>query len=190
MSEVFAVKEKSEIETIGKILNKQHGRIYSDIWHIGINMALRITDMLSIKYDDVIGNDHLTIKEQKTRHVKNKKPRRIMLNSKAKSIIAGRRLAYPDDVYLFRSHSNRAKIQNSPITVRAVLKAFASAGDVIGLKLGTHSMRKTRGYHLYNDGMKIEEICKVLNHANPSMTMAYIGLDQDMLDDSFKDYVL
>lgn len=54
--------------------------------------------------------------------------------------------------------------------------AFKAVGDEMSLQLGTHSMRKTRGWLMYNGGSSIELICKVLNHSSPAVTMAYIGI--------------
>ena len=85
---------------------------------------------------------------------------------------------------------NRAKNSGQPVSSRAVLNAFSEVGELMGLKLGTHSMRKTRGFHLYQDGMRIEQIAKILGHANPNITLRYVGLDQHMIDQSFRDYVL
>nr|GEZ82638.1 hypothetical protein [Tanacetum cinerariifolium] len=42
----------------------------------------------------------------------------------------------------------------------AVANAFKAVGDEMGLALGTHSMRKTRGWLMYNGGVSIEMICK------------------------------
>ena len=51
-------------------------------------------------------------------------------------------------------------------------------------------MRKTRGYALHSAGMRIEEICKVLDHSHPAVTMAYIGIDDAMVQQSYEDFDL
>jgi len=56
--------------------------------------------------------------------------------------------------------------------------------------LGTHSMRKTRGYAMHKAGHSIESIAKVLNHSSPAVTMRYIGLVQQDIDDSYTELEL
>jgi len=56
--------------------------------------------------------------------------------------------------------------------------------------LGTHSMRKTRGYAMHKAGRSIESIAKVLNHSSPTITMRYIGLVQQDIDESYTELEL
>ena len=62
-----------------------------------------------------------------------------------------------------------------------------SVAKVVGIKeqIGTHTLRKTFGYHAYRMGMDLSVIQKLLNHASPSVTLAYIGITQDDLDDVY-----
>jgi len=89
----------SEIESVSRILlkdNKQN-RLYADIWKVGINFALRIGDLLNIKFDDLdLINHEISLVEQKTT-----KPRLIKINVAALAIIQERRALYPNDIYLF-----------------------------------------------------------------------------------------
>ena len=48
MNEVEAVKSRAEIAAIETLLRKHHGEIYADIWKIGLNLSLRISDLLAI----------------------------------------------------------------------------------------------------------------------------------------------
>ena len=52
-------------------------------------------------------------------------------------------------------------------------------------KIGTHTLRKTFGYHTYNNGYDITLIQKLFNHSSPSVTLRYIGITQDELDDVY-----
>jgi integrase len=90
-------------------------------------------------------------------------------------------------MYLFEVESNRAK--DKPVSRVAVANAFKAVGDEMSLQLGTHSMRKTRGWLMYNGGVSIEKICKVLNHSSPAVTMAYIGITQAEVDATYHEFV-
>ncbi|EPD2612066.1 hypothetical protein ACR82Q_003777 [Yersinia enterocolitica] len=51
-------------------------------------------------------------------------------------------------------------------------------------------MRKTRGWVMYNSGINIETIAKVLNHSSPAITMRYIGLDQQTVDNTYTSFII
>lgn len=183
MNIVEAVKTTGEAETISRklSLNAKGNPLYADIWRFGVNTALRISDLLSLTFDDVKG-DILTIKESKTG-----KTRYIDLNSSAKAIIERRRTVHPTHTFLFQVDSNRAK--GKAVSRVAVGAAFKAVGDEMSLQLGTHSMRKTRGWLMYNGGVSIEMICKTLNHSSPAVTMAYIGITRAEVAAMYHEFV-
>ncbi len=90
--------------------------------------------------------------------------------------------------WLFEVECRRAK--GKPISRCTVARVFKEVGDQIGLKLSTHSMRKTRGYALYDAGVPLEMIAKVLNHSSPAVTMAYIGITQQQILETYEAYEL
>ena len=53
MNEVDAVKSRAEIAAIETLLRKHHGNLYADIWKIGLNLSLRISDLLAIRFADL-----------------------------------------------------------------------------------------------------------------------------------------
>ena len=65
MSEVQAVKDLDTVKLISYLLEKRSSKQMSDVWNIGLNLALRISDLLSVKFTD-IQNDRLLIFESKT----------------------------------------------------------------------------------------------------------------------------
>lgn len=104
------------------------------------------------------------------------------------AIIDRRRQAYPSDTWLFQVHCNRAR--NKPISRNAVSRALKDVGDTLGLKLNTHSMRKSRGKALYDAGAPIENIAKVLNHADTGVTLRYLGITRAAILQTYDDFVL
>lgn len=179
MQTVEAVKVKSQIDDI-KALLRSYGKsdLYSDVWTFGINTALRIQDLLNIRCSD-INNNSITLKEGKTG-----KTREITLNSAAMEVVNRRCKANPDDSYLFQVHSNRAS--NKPVSRESVARMFKEVGDKMGIKLGTHSMRKTRGYAMYKGGARIELIAKVLNHSSTASTLRYIGIEKEDIQNTYE----
>ena len=159
---------------------------YADMWVFGINSAFRIGDLLSVRYSHRDGN-LLKLTESKT-----KKTREIRLNSRAQSIMDKRQAARPDDVFLFQSHSPRLKRrkQPQPYSRQAVSLAFQSVGKKLKIRLGTHSMRKTRGFRMYSDGVPLAVICKMLNHSSERETLRYIGIERDTVLSTYDAYEL
>lgn len=185
MQEVEAIKDDSKLSLVkAKMVEK--GQLYADIFDFGLNTALRINDLLSIKFCDIdYSRLQITIVEMKT-----KKSRIITLNECAFQIVNNRLKLYPDHTWLFQVVSNRSK--NKAVSSRSVARIFQEVGKCrhINLHLGTHSMRKTRGYFMRKNGSPIEEVSKMLNHSNPAVTMRYVGLDADVVASGFKNLIL
>ena len=189
MREVEAVKTKEEIALVEVLLRRHFSDLYGDIWKTGINLALRISDLLAIKYADLdlVKNEYSLI-EGKTN-----KRRTVALNKPVVSIITRRHKERPNDMFLFQTHSNRtSSLAPKPVSRVTVSKRFKEVGDMhlINLKLGTHSMRKTRGWAMHKDGVAIERIAKVLNHSSTSTTMRYLGITQADVMQTYHDYEL
>jgi integrase len=182
MNMTDAVKTKEDAARIKTLLtlNAKGNELYADIWTFGIQVALRISDLLSITFEDCKG-ERLIIKESKTG-----KTRSISLTATASAIIAKRKSANPTHTFLFEVDSNRAK--GKPVSRVSVARAFQAVGQEIGVNLGTHSMRKTLGWAMYSGGRKVEEVCKVLGHANPATTMLYLGITQSEIDASYHEF--
>ena len=128
--------------------------------------------------------EELQISGQKTRRTRVVRPK-----TKAKQVKGRRQSDRPDNVNLFQSVS-RNRSTARPVTRQHISTAFNDVGTIVGVHLNTHSMRKTRGYHLHKSGQSIEVICKMLNHSSPSVTMRYIGIDSDDIKKTYTDMIL
>lgn len=192
MSACEAIKSKSDIQSVEDFILRHYGTHYADMWRLGINVALRVSDMLGITMDvaaESTNSGFLIIRESKTQH-KNKERRVIKLNSTAMRVLRDRLDEKPEDVFLFQSHSRNMKDRVAPLTRQGVYEAFREAGRAVGVRMGTHTMRKTRGYMMHQAGIPIEMICKMFNHSHPAVTMRYIGLTQQAIDKTYDDIEL
>jgi integrase len=175
---------KSEIDLIHALLSKKFGQLYADIWKVGVNLSLRISDLLTLQYKDLnLADRSLQLVEQKTG-----KQKLIRLNSAAIAVIERRKQEHPSDNWLFQVHSNRAK--DKPISRVSVSRVLKEAGDMLGLAINTHSMRKSRGMAMYKDGVPVEKIAKVLNHSNTTSTLRYLGITKEEVLKTYDDYEL
>lgn len=175
---------KAEIDLIHNLLAKKFGQIYADVWKVGVNLSLRVTDLLSLKYADLdIEGRTVALIEVKTG-----KKKEIRLNDSALTIIKRRRKDYPDHAWLFQVESNRAKGQ--PISRFSVSRAFKEAGDMLDLTINTHSMRKSRGKAMFDAGVPVEKIAKVLNHSDAGVTLRYLGITKEDVMKTYDDFEL
>lgn len=124
MAEVQAVKDLDKVKLISHLLEKRYSKQMVDIWNIGLNLALRISDLLSIKFSD-IHDDRLLIHESKTGKLAN-----IQLNQKALTTIKKIQTKHPHHLYLFQSYRNQQYIKKLPrsLSRNAVSEDFAILG--------------------------------------------------------------
>lgn len=186
MNDVEAVKTKEEIRDVERYLAKHKGQLYADIWRAGVNLALRISDLLSIEYSDIdYERRELCLREKKTQKI-----RHLKLNEVVMGIVLRRLEEHPRDIYLFQVHSNRTAGTTKPVSRVSVARAFQEVGEIVGVRLGTHSMRKSRGWAMWSDGVPIEMVAKALNHSAPRVTMAYLGITKAEVLQTYDDYTL
>lgn len=60
----------------------------------------------------------------------------------------------------------------------------------IELHIGTHTLRKTFGYHHYKMFKDIAMLQKIFNHSSPDTTLRYIGIEQEIISSSYKKLIL
>jgi len=146
---------------------------------IGINTGLRVNDIVKLKVGDVKDKNLFTIQEGKTR-----KKREInigMLRNEIDHYTEGR----DKSEYLFKSQKGNS------LTTTQVYRILSSAGDFIGRNdIGTHTMRKTFGYHHYKRYKDVAILQEIFNHSAPSITKRYIGIRQDEINDTLKKFRL
>jgi integrase len=183
MKFVQPIRDQQKIEAVKLYLKYRNDRDYI-LFVLGINTGLRISDILLIKVGHVKGT-HLDIIEQKTGKQKVVKINRS-LRAALNDYIPGK----PDNEYLFRSTYKKHKTgaSDEPIdcsTAYKFLRAAAMSCDIP--EIGTHSLRKTFGYHTYLNTKNVVLLMELFNHSDPSITLRYIGIHQDTLDDAVDD---
>lgn len=182
MEFVQPIRDLKQIETIKKLLKQQNLRDYC-LFVLGINSGLRISDLLKLSISDVIENnkvkDRIRLREKKTNKFKD-----FPLSNKTKQAIKEylKTRNYTENEPLFISRKN-----NGFLLRGQAYKIINNVTKSVGIKekIGTHTLRKTFGYHAYNNGYDITLIQKLFNHSSPSVTLRYIGITQDELDDVY-----
>ena len=71
-------------------------------------------------------------------------------------------------------------------------KIINAACEEAGLeeRVGTHTLRKTFGYHHYQKFKDVVMLQKIFNHYSPEITLRYIGIEQAQIDESYTNFIL
>ena len=180
MSTVEPIRRIEDIRKVEKILAKQSKRDYV-LFVLGTNSGLRISDILRLNVADVRDKTHIQITEKKTGKFK-----KFPINDKLKPIledfIKGRRSSEP----LFLSHWGNRLDRTTAYYI--IHNACRKAG--IKDKIGAHSTRKTFGYFHFRKYKNIAILQKIFNHSSPQITLRYIGIEQDEIDESYRNFVI
>ena len=182
MEFVQPIRRLKQIETIKKLLKQQSLRDYC-LFVLGINSGLRISDLLKLRISDVAEKgkvkDRIRLRENKTNKFKD-----FPISDNAKSAIREylKSRQYNENEPLFISRKNKGFLLR-----QRAYKILNEVARSIGIKekIGTHTLRKTFGYHAYNNSYDIAIIQKLFNHSSPSVTLRYIGITQDEMDDVY-----
>ena len=181
MNTVQPIRDKDIISKFKNELLKNGSRDYM-IFVVGINTGLRISDILTLKVSDVKNKEHIIKIEKKT-----KKYKRFLINSNLKNDIDKYIDGMLDDEYLFQSRRG----MNKPISRIQAYRILNVVADKLGLvEVGTHTLRKTFGYWHYKQYKDVAILQDIFSHSAPSVTLRYIGVNDDMKDETIKNFYL
>jgi integrase len=180
MKYVQPIRDREKIEAMKEFLYRQSPRNHF-LFVLGINTGLRISDLLPLQVQNVRGKEYLTLYEQKTG-----KANRIRLNQTLKNAIQTYTRDMLDDEYLFPSYRT-----DKPITRIQAYRILQEAAAAVGLdSIGTHTLRKTFGYFFYQKTKDVALLQSIFNHSAPSITLRYIGITQDIIDQAIEEFGL
>ena len=163
-----------DVEKIKEMFNYLPSERDKFLWFLGINVGVRVSDLLQLQVKDVKDKTHICIKESKTN-----KTKRFPLNSGVRTKVEKYVEGKNENDWLFPSRKG-----DKPISRVQAYRILNKAAQEIGLEeIGTHTMRKTFGYHFYKKTHDIALLQDILNHSAPSVTLRYIGINQDMIDE-------
>ena len=185
MNAVQPIRDKEKIQEILRFLREWNYKYYL-MFLMGIRSVLRISDILKLKVKDVREADgrirtHLVTKEKKT-----SKRKRIKLHSEIKKALAEYIVNKDDEAYLIKSNKKDKFKDNKPLSRQRAWEVMKVASEFAGLnEIGCHTLRKTFGYHYYQQTKDIALLMYLFNHSKSEITLRYIGITDDMMDKAF-----
>ena len=174
------IKSRKDIAKIEQYLKLHNKRDYV-IWVLGLNSGLRVSDIVRLNVDDVVNKTHISIIEKKTG-----KPKTFYINDKLKKVLKdytkGRELTEP----LFLG--KQGKRLNRSQVYRFIVRVCKING--IQVHVSTHTLRRSFGYHHYQQFKDAVVLQKIFNHSSQRITLMYIGIEQDEIDTTYKNFEL
>jgi integrase len=178
---VEPIRDPEQIGAMKEYLLRKSYRDYF-LFTFGINSGLRISNILPLRVMDVRYTEHLRIREKKTGNV-----RKIKMTAALKQEIEKYTRHMADSEWLFPSWKGKGHLSRE--TAWRVINGAARACGVEGA-IGTHTLRKTFGYHFYQRTKDVAMLQQIFSHSAPSITLRYIGINDDMMDQLLEEFSL
>ncbi len=154
---------------------------------LGLNSALRISDLLSLCWEDVYQKgehryrEHITLVEQKTGKINI-----LPLNASSREALEFYRTSRScshQNKYIFASQ----KSPYNPISRYQAYRIVKKAADYCGMDchVSCHSLRKTFGYYAWKNGIPPALLMSIYNHSSYDITKRYLCIDQIEKDEVY-----
>ena len=186
MNFVQPIRDLEKISEVREFLASKNKRDEL-LFCFGIYTGLRISDILTIRVKDVYGKDHLYIVEQKTKKAKQRSKKytvrkRVPIVKKLQRLLNDFCATMQPNDFLFKSRQGK----NKPITRVRAYDILREAAHHCELKeIGTHTLRKTFGFLVYQNDKDVALLQDIFNHSAPYITLKYIGVNQDAIEEAY-----
>lgn len=184
MEPIRSIDQVHDIEVTLSRMDTERGRRMFLLWETGIELGLRIGDLVTLRVGDLRGQKTYTFTPQKTKHTKkNPQPVTITLSPKLKKVIEARTVGMMDQAWLFISRKKTPGGNPKHISRQTALNDIKEIGRIckVGIPIGCHTMRKTFGYQYYKKQRDVAKLQKWFDHSTPEITLIYIGIAEDEL---------
>lgn len=184
MASTEPIRDKEQLKTLANYFLKR-GELRNHVMIVlGVSTALRISDLLRLRWDDVYDYDRKCFKSQiSLTEKKTGKPKVLVLN---KAALTALKLWFSRcrGAYVF----SNGRRNERPITRITAWRIIHDAVHALGIpgKISCHSLRKTWGYHAWTKA-KISPviIMQVYNHSSYEVTRRYLGITQDEVNKAY-----
>jgi integrase len=157
------------------------------LFTVGVNTALRISDLLQLQIGQFL-DDRGRYKHRFWIHEhKRNKRHEVVINQSIREALEEYLEVYPgvaENSGHFVFFNTKTNGYFEPIRRGQAWKFIVSICHEVGLtgNFGTHSLRKTWGYHARMQGVDLALIMHKLNHESIAYTKRYLGITDDELE--------
>ena len=188
MNFVEPIRSTDKIAQIKNLLKGRDRARDLLLFVVGINSALRVSDLLDLRIGDFLDEQGAVRERFWVKEHKRGRRQEVVINQSIIEALALYRQAYPavevnPNHFLF--FSTRSHDYGKPITRQQVWQFIATVCRDVGLRgnYGTHSLRKTWGYHARMNGVDLALIRHKLNHSDLAYTKRYLGILDEELEE-------
>ena len=181
-----------EAQNLLKLLKADNKHDTRLLFALGFYTGLRISDILQIKWSDIIEINRkvrrkLTIKETKTGKI-----REIDINENLRDIVEETlKFENPKNLSLYCFTFKKHNLKK-PLTVTGANKRIKTTLDRYSIKTqnpSSHTLRKTFALRVFEANNKSEEglilLSEIFNHSSIATTRRYIGLTQSKIKNAY-----
>lgn len=185
MNIVQPVRDLEKLEAMKAFLRRRSYRDYM-LFVFGINNGLRVSDLLGLFVGNVRDErgtirQHISVTQKKTG-----KAVRFKLVPAVREELATYTVGMPDNSPLFPSRKG-----GQAITRVQAWRVLNDAADNVGLdEVGTHTLRKTFGYHAYKHTGDVAKVQQMLGQKSIASTQHYIGITDDEIEKAMEGFGL
>lgn len=187
MNFVEPIRDRKKIAQIKNLLRGQGRCRDLLLFVVGINTALRISDLLQLRVSHFVKNENKIVRRFWIKEQKRSKRHEVVINNSIREALEVFLAAYPtisddpDNYIFFNTKMNSFQV---PIKRGQAWKFIKTICREVGLNgnYGTHSLRKTWGYHARLQGVDLALIMHKLNHESIAYTKRYLGITDDELE--------
>lgn len=157
-----------------------------------INLGLRVSDLISLRWEDLYDIDwtpreSCVVEELKTGKLRKFRASKVVYDNL--EMYKGTMNRRPDlKECIFQGCNSGGSKTATHMNRRSVVRVFdKAASDLnLGIRIGTHGLRKTFGYQVFTMSGKSDEalmkLQMIFNHSSPQTTLRYIGITKENLD--------
>lgn len=188
MNFVDPIRDKRKIAQIKNLLKGQERFRDLLLFTVGINTALRVSDLLALRVGQLVAGDGTPSERFWIREEKRGKRNEVTINESMADALKLYVKAYPDavgdpDHFAFFNTVTRDYTESiQRVQAWNLIQQVTSAVGLSG-NYGTHTLRKTWGYQARLAGVPLELVMTRLNHNSLAYTKRYLGITDDELAD-------
>ena len=170
--------DEQELNKLLRYLSKYQLWTYYIMVRLGVSTALRFSDLSSLKWGDVLYKRKITIKEKKT-----KKVREIPIGEELQNILL------EVHGHLKKPHLDRSIIPLHIRTINKQIKIHAAKAGIRGKRISTHTWRKTFGREVWRRNNYSEasliKLSLLFNHSSTAITRIYLDITREEVGDLY-----
>ncbi len=180
--------EWEKLQTLTQKLERDGDGKFCLLITTGMYTGLRISDLLSLRWKDILNRDNIEVTEKKT-----KKVRKILLNQHLQETvlrISGKMGKFDPEQFIFLNRFGKKPISSQFVNwkLKELVKKYNVVKD--NSKIKSHSIRKSFGRRVFENNDSNEKslilLNEIFNHSSIKTTKIYLGIREKEIMDIYE----